>query len=135
MNKVGLISCVSLKQNKKCLAKDMYISSLFKKSQAFVNKYYDDYYILSAKYGLVSKDQQIKPYDLTLNNLSKVKRELWSVLVAKQIKEKIVKEDELFILAGANYYKDLLKYLQNKTNIIMEGLPIGKRLQFLNNNI
>ena len=135
MNKIGLISCALLKQKNACMAQDMYLSALFKGSQRFVNKHYDNYYILSAKYGLVDKNQKIKPYNLTLNTLTQSQKNQWAVLVAQQIKKIIPKEDELFILAGANYYKDLLKYIQNRTNIIMEGLPIGKRLQYLNNNL
>tara|TARA_Y100000593_G_scaffold13994_3_gene26185 strand:+ start:12439 stop:12846 length:408 start_codon:yes stop_codon:yes gene_type:complete len=135
MNKIGLISCVSKKQIGNHKAKDLYISSLFKKSKKFVEKFYDNYYILSAKYGLLDKNEYIDNYNLTLNNMDHKKRQLWSIYVAKQISNKISKQDQLFILAGSKYYKDLLKYIPNKTNIIMEGMSIGKRLQYLNKKI
>ena len=133
--KIGLISCVSTKLEGNHKAKDIYISPLFKKSRKFVEKYYDDYYILSAKYGLIEKNKHIDSYNLTLNKMNINKRQMWSILVAKQIKNIINKDDELFILAGEKYYMDLIKYIPNKTNIIMKNLGLGERLQYLNKKI
>ena len=112
----------------------MYISALFKKSKRYAKKYYDDYYILSAKYGLLNKNKCIDPYNMTLNTMSKDHKIKWSIYVAKQIKKEIP-DAELFFLAGNNYYNDLIKYISNKKTIVMQGLSIGKRLQYLNKNL
>lgn len=53
MAKVGLISCVSMKQNKEADASELYISPLFKKSKEYATERLDKFFILSAKYGLL----------------------------------------------------------------------------------
>jgi hypothetical protein len=69
--KIALISCTKKKRSYPCAAKEMYEpSSLFTKAVAFVEKKgYDDWFILSAKYGLLAKDMVIDPYDVTLNQM------------------------------------------------------------------
>ena len=71
MKKVVLISCGSQKATKAVQAKDMYTSTLFKKSYAYaVQLHPDKIYILSAKYGLLDPNKTIAPYDMTLNKMN-----------------------------------------------------------------
>tara|TARA_R100001594_G_scaffold150647_1_gene213059 strand:+ start:5412 stop:5819 length:408 start_codon:yes stop_codon:yes gene_type:complete len=135
MNNIALISCVSKKLQGAHKAKDIYISPLFKKSKIYAEKHYDDYYILSARYGLLHKNKIINSYNLTLNNMNNKKKQIWSVLVAKQIKQYIKTNNKLIILAGSNYYKNLVKYIPHNYQIIMKGMSIGQRLQYLGNNL
>lgn len=67
------LSCVSKKRDYPCFASDMYISDLFKKSLMYATKITEskNIYILSAKYGLLELNQQIEPYELTLNTMNK----------------------------------------------------------------
>ena len=71
MAKIGLISCVSMKQNREADASNLYISPLFKKSKEYAIDRLDKFYILSAKHGLLKPTDRIHPYELTLNNMSK----------------------------------------------------------------
>lgn len=43
-------------------------------------------------------------------------------------------KDEYYILAGKNYYENIYKRLKN-VKIVMEGLQLGQRLQFLNKEL
>lgn len=64
------ISCVKQKRNSPCRAKDMYISALFKKMYRYARSLNpDSLYILSAKYGVLSPNDVIEPYDVTLKKL------------------------------------------------------------------
>ena len=54
MSTVGFISCVSLKGKNKSEARELYVSPLFQKSKDYAIKRLDKYFILSAKYGLLS---------------------------------------------------------------------------------
>ncbi|MFJ7976654.1 DUF6884 domain-containing protein [Peribacillus sp. NPDC096379] len=43
---------------------------MFSKAVKYIEQNnYDNWFILSAKYGLLSKEQMIVPYDLTLKNM------------------------------------------------------------------
>jgi len=132
MKKIILISCVSQKRSLRSKAKDLYISTLFKKNLAYARRLNPDaIYILSAKYGLVGLDTEIEPYDLTLNTFSAGEIKNWADRVRKQLsKISDLQLDHYIFLAGMKYRKYLLPYL-NSYEIPMEGLPIGKQLQAL----
>ena len=121
---IVLISCVSKKQSHKCMAKDLYISSLFKKSWAYANKLNPDaIYILSAKHYLLHPETSIKPYEKTLNKCNVEKRKTWAQEVLKQMKAEglDVENDKFIILAGKKYYQYLI---DNKNGIKNYTLPL-----------
>ena len=85
--KIALVSCTKLKADHPCSAKEMYQeSTLFNKATKYIEQQdYDDWYVLSAKYGLLRQQDLIEPYDLTLNNMKVSERKKWAELVLKQI--------------------------------------------------
>ena len=86
---IVLISCVSQKQDTECMAKDLYVSALFKKSWAYANKLKpDSIYILSEEHYLLEPEKPIKPYDRTLKKFSAAERKAWAQEVLKEMKEK-----------------------------------------------
>ena len=130
---IALISCVSQKATHKTEARNLYISSLFTKSLKYIETILkpDKTYILSAKYGLLKIDEVIEPYNETLNKKNREEQQEWAKKVLLQInKECNVKNDTFIFLAGKKYYQDLIHSLPNN-KIIMENMPIGKRLQWL----
>jgi len=132
MKKVVLISCVSKKENKVCSAEKMYISPLYKMNLKYAKLFNpDEIFILSAKYGLLELNIEIEPYNETLNDKGKREVEEWAEEVYKKLLEKFNIKNTLFIfLAGEKYRKYLLPKL-NHYEIPMNGLTIGKQLQFL----
>lgn len=97
-------------------------------------KYYDDYYFLSAKYGLLNKKDIIEKYDLTLNNFTIKDKKEWSDKVVKLIIKTIPINSELYILAAKNYYIymiDLLEKNYQVYKIFEQFKGIGYILQFL----
>ena len=138
--KICLISCVSQKTNYPTKCKDLYISSLFKKTWNYVRDIEkpQGVYILSALHGLIRYDVMVKPYDKTLLDMSKEESLEWAEKVKKQITETFVKdgrtlEDYQFqIFAGSKYYENLLDFFPNK-ELVFGSLPIGKRLGALTN--
>ena len=108
---IVLISCVSKKQSQKCMAKDLYISSLFKKSWVYANKLNPDaIYILSAEHYLLHPETPIEPYEKTLNECNVAERKTWTEEVLKQMKAEglDVENDKFIILAGKKYYQYLI---------------------------
>ena len=133
MNKrIVLISCVSQKLPQRAKVRDLYISTLFKFNLKYAEKLKpDDIFVLSAKYGLLHLENEIEPYNETLNNMPSVEIKQWASLVLEQIKEVCtINETEFIFLAGDKYRKYLLPYIKN-SQIPLEGLRIGEQLQKL----
>lgn len=132
MKKVVLISCASKKRSSKSQAKDLYVSDLFKKNLQYALQLQPDHiFILSAKYGLVPLDEEIEPYDVTLNNMPAKEVKDWSEGVLRDLARKSdLQQDRFVFLAGAKYRKYLVEHL-TYVEIPFEGLTIGRQLQRL----
>lgn len=129
---IVLISCVSQKLPHRARARDLYISTLFKLNLKYAEKLTpDEIFILSAKYGLLKLEQEIEPYEQTLNNMRSSEIQAWATHVLDQINEICsIENSEFTFLAGDKYRKFILPHIRNY-NIPLEGLRIGEQLQKL----
>jgi len=101
MKKIVLIACAAKKLNYKAKAKNLYISSLLKKNLAYARSLEPDkIFILSAKHGLLDLDEEIFPYNETLNEKSSYEIKIWanSVLQKLRINTNPDKDEFIFIL-------------------------------------
>jgi len=132
MATIVLISCVSKKLSKKAKARDLYTSPLFKYNLKYaLSLSPDKIFILSAKYGLLDLDEEVEPYNKTLNKMKSKEIEKWAEDVLNQLKKvSNLDEDEFIFLAGENYRKFLISHIKNY-KIPMKGLCIGKQLKWL----
>ncbi|MGK9370146.1 DUF6884 domain-containing protein [Melioribacter sp. Ez-97] len=132
MSTVVLISCVSKKLSHRAKARDLYVSPLFRMNLKYAQRFSpEQVFILSAKYGLVGLDEEIEPYDVTLNTMSVRERRSWAKKVVTQLREYCdLEKGHFVILAGQKYRQYLLPYLRSY-EVPLAGLPIGKQLQFL----
>jgi cytoplasmic iron level regulating protein YaaA (DUF328/UPF0246 family) len=132
MAKIILISCVKTKLNKKAKAEDLYISNFFKKSLAYAKSLNPDkIFILSAKYGLLKLNDEIEPYEKTLNKMKQKDRKEWANNVIKNLtKETDLKNDEFVILAGKKYREFLIPEINNYTTPLARK-PFLKQIQWL----
>ncbi len=130
--KIVLISCSSKKQTTKSKAKDLYQGPLFKLNLAYAKSLNPDkIFILSAKYNLLNLNDEIEPYDLTLNNMNDKELQGWAEEILDKLKNiSNLKEDKFIILAGENYRKYLVPKIKNYS-IPLKGLGIGKQLKWL----
>jgi hypothetical protein len=136
MATIVLISCVSKKLPHKAQARDLYISPLFRLNLRYAQRLSpSQIFILSAKHGLVQLDDEIEPYDITLNRMTARERKAWASKVLAQLGEHgDIQRDHFVILAGQKYRQCLLPHLKSY-EIPMSGLLIGKQLQFLKRQI
>jgi hypothetical protein len=131
----ALISCSKSKGGHRDIARNMYVSPLFRKSVMAAEGWGLPFSILSARYGLLDPDEQIEPYDETLKGASKQFKSEWALKVDEQLRNAIDPKKHLIALAGDDYYAPLtevgagqpLNYLAP-----MRGLSLGNRLFFLN---
>lgn len=129
---VVLVSCANEKLDHRAKAKDLYVSDLFRKSFAFAQRLTPKaVFILSAKHRLVHPDDEIDPYNLTLNDMPLADVEAWADAVFEQLRHRTDVEDDHFVfLAGDRYRRYLVPRLRS-VEVPMEGLGIGEQLQFL----
>lgn len=148
MRIIVLIACASKKQSKKAKAKDLYVSTLFNYSLKYSYSLNPDkIFVLSALHHLLDLDKEIEPYDVTLSNVPKAKRRpglkilnaqekiTWGKEVVRLLsKQSDLQHDKFIVLAGQEYIKPIkahIRYLDDR----LHGLPQGKRVSYLKNNI
>jgi hypothetical protein len=134
MRKICLVACVSTKMPNRAPAKDLYVSALFQKARAFATSRFDDWRIISAKYGLLAPDQMIDPYEQTLTNMPKEARLQWADRVFMAVIEDFKPDALLAFVAGERYREGLVTKLAEKGYTIrvpLEGLSIGTQLSWL----
>ncbi len=129
---IVLISCVSKKLPHRAKARELYVSPLFRMNLKYAQQFSPhQVFILSAKYGLLQLDEEIEPYDVTLNEMSARERRRWTDEVVSQLRDRCdLENDHFVILAGEKYRRYLLPHLKSY-EVPLAGLPIGKQLQFL----
>lgn len=132
MAEIGLVSCVKSKQNEPANPKNLYTSDYFQKMRSYAEQYHDEWYILSAKHGLLDPDgDPIEPYDETLSGARISKKREWAERVAEQLDDEGLLSDDVTLVlhAGKDYYEELLPLIEDAgvtTEIPTEGLRIGK---------
>lgn len=132
---IGLVSCTKSKKNKASKPKELYIESqLFRKKRKYVEDQHDNWYILSAKHGLLDPDgEPIEPYDETLSGAKKARKEKWAEKVFKQMDEEGILEHELVFHCGKDYSEFLIQKFEKREihyNKPTKGLGLGEKLKW-----
>lgn len=130
--RIVLISCVSQKLPHRAKVRNLYTSTLFKLNLKYAEKLApDEIFVLSAKHGLLSLEQEIEPYEQTLSNMRSSDIRLWADRALTQIRDICsVENSEFIFLAGDKYRKYLLPNLRNY-QLPLKGLRIDEQLQKL----
>lgn len=132
---VALVACVGKKKDAAAPAGELYESNWFKKARAYAEAEADDWFILSAKHGLIAPDAMIAPYDVTLNTMSAEARRDWSARVFDQICARVPRQSRLMFLAGRRYREGLIEnglaHYGYAVEVPMQGLGIGQQLAWL----
>jgi len=91
----------------------------------------NEIYVLSAKHGLLTLNEEIEPYDLTLNTMRAGEIKNWAEKVVRQMKSICPADQcEYTYLAGEKYRKNLIHYTKDYS-IPLKGLSIGQQLKKL----
>jgi len=132
MPTIVLISCVSQKLPHRARAAELYTSPLFVGALRYARSLNPDaIYILSAKYGLLDLEAEIEPYDVTLLNMRASEVRAWAARVLAQLRLCTdPQRDHYVFLAGEKYRQYLVPHMRSY-EVPMQGLSIGRQLQFL----
>lgn len=130
--KVALVACAKKKRKGVHRACDLYVSSLFRSALEYVQHRFEQYYVLSAKYGLLHPNTEVRDYDETLNAIHVNERRKWASDVAVNIRKHIPKGSEIHFFAGVKYRKELMRLLaaDYRFKTPLKGLSIGRQLQW-----
>ena len=109
---VGLVSCTKTKREEQAPPRDLYdLSALFKKASTYCETAYDEWYVLSAKHGLLDPDgPPIEPYEKSLTDATATERREWAAEVASDLKASglLTIDTELIFHAGGAYTEPLI---------------------------
>ena len=132
---IALVSCVKQKQPCPAAARDLYTSALFKKSGQYAEATADQWYVLSARHGLIHPDTVVAPYEQTLNDMPAAERRAWAARVYEQLRVVGVLTADVRILwlAGQRYRQYLSRLLAAfRQEDPLAGMRIGERMAWLN---
>ena len=80
-------------------------------------------------------DEEIIPYNETLNTMKDDEIKEWSIGVLNKLKNRVdLENDEIIFLAGEKYRKYLIPNIK-KYNVPLQGLGIGKQLKYLKEKV
>ena len=129
-----LVSCVKTKRTATAAAKDLYISDWFRKARACVEGVGGEWRILSAEYGAVHPNDEIRPYEKTLKTMPVAERRAWARRVLKAVDSSLPGVDTVVFLAGEPYREFLEPALLARgvdVDVPMRGLSQGRQLAWL----
>ena len=130
MLSIAFIACSKTKHSAPCTAEQMYQGALFKKALKYCRLHFDQVYILSAKYGLLSTSQIIEPYEMTLNSMSKSERATWGRKVEAQLQVAgLINPQVLWFFTGKLYHEF---FIGNKP---LTGLSLGHQLKWFTDRL
>lgn len=130
-----LVSCVKTKRPTRAPAKDLYVSAWFRKARACVESTGCPWGILSAEYGLLHPDEEIRPYEKTLKAMPVAERRAWANEVLESMDPFLVGIDTVVFFAGERYRKFLEPGVRERGVAVsapMLGLSQGQQLAWLN---
>jgi hypothetical protein len=130
---VCLVGCGKAKADKTAKAKDLYTGSLFRAARGFAEQC-DDWYIISAKFGLLSPEKKIAPYESRLPR-GYIANDNWGIAVVCALCEAMRDiHFEVVLLAGAEYAVPVAAHLSRLSICVrqpLSGMQLGQRLHWL----
>ena len=105
--RIALVGCVKTKRQGTHEAKDLYVSPLFVRRRAYVERLGLPWFILSAAHGLVAPEERLHDYERTLNRMTAGERRAWGERVIEDLRTRLGDLAGLVVEvhAGSHYVK------------------------------
>lgn len=130
---IVLVTCVKSKGTRPAVARDLYISPLFRKERAHAERAGVPWFILSAEHGLVAPDEWLAPSERYLGDNTASYRSAWGAWVAARLdllagplRDKLIE-----IHSGSTYLDALRPHLESLGARVVDplhGLSMRQRL-------
>lgn len=134
LNTVCLVACTSRKSDHPAQAEFIYKSPLFLAARNYAEKRANQWFILSAKHGLLSPQDVIEPYNESLLDQSDLQRRDWAERVHQDLLARIPAGGRVIFLSGSAYRSHLGPKLEadgRKTAAPMSAMGIGSQIAWL----
>ena len=131
--RVALLSCAKTKRPAPAKARDLYAGPYFEAMRNYAERECDEWWILSALFGVVHPDETLAPYDLALLDLSRQDQRAWAHRVAAQLHALLPPRARVELHAGDAYVRDLAPLLRatgRTVSLPLQGARIGHRLHW-----
>lgn len=135
--RIGLVGCSKSKLSRRARAEDLYSpSALFRGRRAFVVGSCDQWFILSAKHGVLAPSDELDPYDMTLVGAPICVKRAWANRVIAELEQVLgdVAGTTFEIHAGRDYWSyGLVENLRSagaEVEIPIEALSQGQQHRF-----
>jgi len=128
-----IVACSKQKLDHKAPASELYQGDMFKKSKLIAIKLHADFFIVSAKHGLIMGSKIIEPYN-TVIQTKKDKDRLRSTLDAK-ILENLALYGKVIVIMGQKYRDILEPFFKDNYYILRTSTGLGEYKRVLNNLI
>ena len=126
---IALVSCGKRKSDSPCCAKDMYNSARFQGFKTILETFDLPWYIMSAKYGLLSPDDEISPYDMCLTNCTAEYRKKWAESILKKL-QNYPTATAFSVMANNDYSRDIVPLLE-KAGFVVEAPFLGREEEYV----
>lgn len=127
---VGLVSCSKAKLDRAAPARELYSASyVFERSARYVERLCDEWWVLSAKHGLVAPDTVLEPYDETLMGARTSTRKAWAQSVRDELRRRYGDRPVRFVLMAGRSYAGAVEGFDSDEPLA--GLGTGHRRQWL----
>jgi hypothetical protein len=107
VKRIALVGCSRSKLQHRAPAGELYTSNRFTAARQYAESHCDQWFILSAKHGLVKPGHVLEPYDLTLIGLNAADRLRWSRRVIEDLGRVVNRGDKVVILAAPEYEESI----------------------------
>lgn len=129
---IALVSCTKAKRPHQCRARELYMASPQFFQYRRLAQLFPNWYIMSAKHGLVHPETIIGPYDQTLDNSENYE---WARGIVLDLIRYHSEPLHLIFFAGKRYFNPIINFLdQNNFNITFEtpteGLGIFQSMKW-----
>lgn len=114
MKTIYIIACSKEKRQHEAPARDLYISRNFKLRRKLAEAYADQWFVLSAQYGLLEPDSVIAPYDKNLRDIDEHESKRWFNRIQQKLEPCLTEETNIVCLGNDEYFKEISDWLVSR---------------------
>lgn len=133
---VAIIPCMNQKSDEPGPAREVWVGHHFQATLMHVEEFYDQVFIISFKYGLITPDTIIEPYDINIHFEPWDVRVKWKRMVIQQVKDFLIEQQPGIVgLYSGKEDADWLskKINQNAPDVLCttpwRGKGVGQRIE------